>query len=626
MPFEDRQAELHALNSRYILALGSRKGVAIFDREERRCTVLKPDFEYIGGRKKIWCFSENCGSVFLQEWEQKPGFKKSSKIALRQMSADGAIDRKIASEIDFHVAQILVRDDGCIVCVERKKIVAFEPRSEETSAWHFGEHERPIDYDNLENYRDGDDDFRWFSDDARYGVRLNLTPAAIFHPSWRQRSKAARAIDQLLKNMGLLSQSDDLHPDLPGNGTPQRGLAVEIFQLAPIKLMRSIVVRYFPEASFETGFVRRDDGTILSRAELAKLPERMKDAMSVSVHYPPRLHERIANIEWQDNSDDFRVSIVEGTRKVPSNYSTGYDTVEDMSFRTISVTGDFGPLEFVSGEAEPRNFDSRPSKKAINAIEKIIRERSNHHIECGKLTGASVATALTSVCKMMQSKGVKELVFNGQLRFKFRVEGKLQSEKKFFEALLKMPAEAVKEWLPALRELLAFYGAEARTITNDGSSPIMSSASEQGSAALSDAALTLAVLDEVGFDALRDWVVSVDQEHDYCAARKVFPAFAKKTGFKTPEAISFGLWFFLQQWQTVNYGKNWLGLFDQAKQVMTPRRFAEVVAEEWKGVAEFLSEKWAGPVHERVEDVLGADDWSQEALQELDKLRDQGAL
>lgn len=634
LPFEDRQANLYPLNDRYILALGDSKGVAVFDRIERKRVLLLPNFEYVGTSRctKSWCFSENYNCLFFQEWEERPSLERSGKIGLRQISVDGAIDQKIALDIDFHVAELLVRGDGTIVCVERTKVVIFDPELEDTNVWYFHEHERLIDYDN-DGYRYSDDEFRWYSDDVRYGLRLKLKPEVTFHPSWAYTSKLGQAMNSLFQKARLGSQSEKLHPDLPGDGTPQIGLAIEIFQLAPFKLIQTIVVRYFPEASFKSKFIWRHNGAFLTPGEEEEYRKRVKYDPAVSVHYPLDLHMRLKAIQWPANSNELKVTLVEGTRLVPSIGPEKLEGVQDVSFRTISLDGEIGPLEFVSGEARlpdsdksTSEFDSLPSDKAMNAIRKLIRERTSHHIECGQLNGDSLAHALKRVRQLIENQGLEKLVFNNQLRFKFRVEGKLLGEKRIFKAIQQMPPETTKVILPELRELLLVYGIEAREITKNGSLPIMSSVSEQGSAGLSEAAITLAKLDSEGFDALRDWIISIDQEHDYFAAEKVFPEFANNTGFETPKAIRFGIWFFLQQWQTVRYGENWLGLFVQARRVMTPSQFAIVVTEEWEGVADFLSEKWAGPVFERVKDVLGADDWSRDALMELDNMLDDRAM
>ena len=94
---------------------------------------------------------------------------------------------------------------------------------------------------------------------------------------------------------------------------------------------------------------------------------------------------------------------------------------------------------------------------------------------------------------------------------------------------------------------------------------------------------------------------------------------ARRTGFATAEAVRFGLWFFLQQWQTVKYEKTYLGLFKAAAAVMAPAAFASIVLAEAREVASFSNATDTTGVR-RVKDMLGQSSWDRAASAELDRL------
>jgi hypothetical protein len=619
LPFEDRQAKLFPLGQKYILALGQSKGIAIFDAERRVQTQLIPDLEHVGLDLSSICFRAECGSLFLQEWLEKPGLEKQGKIALRRVAADGSLDLRIETEIQMHVATLLTRSDGQIVLVGRKEHITFDPETGEFECWPLGEHERIIDYEKLGAYRRSENVFRWFSDDGLYGVRLKLKPEIVFESSWLQRTAIGRAIYNLFDSSRFEVDGESSHPDLPGDGSVHRGLTIEIFRLAPVELLQTVVLRYFPEAAFKHRYLTRYDRETHSGGEPVKKPQGSVGTGEIRLDTPPPLNSRLRDIQWDPETEKFIATVVEAEREVPSNRFKSLERVEDVSLRTVSLYGEVGPLDFITGEPEPAGFAHLPSEQALKALKKLVRERSTQKVDCPTFDAASVAQALNSMTNLIVSSELDDLVFGEQLRFKFRVEGRLIGERNFFERIRKMPAPEMQAILQPLRDLIADYGGKARIRTNNGTFPIMSSPSDQANSALSEAALTLAVLDESGFDALRDWVRSVDQEHDYFAAQKVFPAFVKTTGLNTPQSIRFGIWFFYQQWQSVPYQENWFGLFDKAQEVLSPREFALILVEEMSAFEHFSPE----PIEtglDHVKKMLGQDDWSREVIEEAQKL------
>lgn len=613
LPFEDRQAELFQLGQKYVLALGQSNGIAIFDTEKRVQTQLIADLRYVGLDQSSICFRADCGSLFVQEWLEMPGLKRQGKIALRKIAADGSCDQLLGTEVDMHVCKLITRSDGQIILVGRRQNITFDPEACEFRVWPFGEHERKIDYENWSDYDRANNELRWFSDDGQFGLRLKLKPEVTFEPSFMQSSKIGRVTSQLLARLGLATKSNNLHPDLPGDGTIHHGLAIEILRLAPVELVRTIVVRYYAASAFDTVWFRKTDGATVPK------PKKLRGFESVNLSYPPQLRARIKNIAWPSGSSEFEVTTVEGIREVPSIGFRCREEIEDLGVRSVSLDGEVGPIKKILGEAKRWDRSEIPSAKAIKAIKKLIREKSTHKVDCPTFNAADVTHAFNSMRDLIRLNELDDLVFGEQLRFKFRVEGRSIGEKKFFERVRRMNPDEFQAILQPLRDLISEYGAKARIKTKDGAFPIKNSPSDRATNALSDAAFTLATLDDSGFDALRDWVLSVDQEHDYFAAGKVFPAFVKTTRLNTPEAIRFGVWYFYQQWQTVPYEKKWLGLFARAQEVLSPRKFASILVAELSAFEHFSPEPMETGL-DSVKAMLGESDWSRETIEEAQRL------
>lgn len=587
LPFEHCRAQLHALDDRYVLAIGrmgERRGTSlgIFDTVERRRTNLETNHElrvYTGEDVSSWCYAPAHRSVFVVETARKSDVEHpNGHQYLRQLSVDGSINRRIQVAAAFSSFKLLARDDGRIVWLGRNQVAVVDPASGEArlSATDLI-HPSPTTIDQS---------LRWFSPDGRWGLRTH--PSLIVRPAGPQRA---------------VPLEEEAHPDLASDGTRRVGRALDLFRLDPLGLERRLVIRYDELKDEAFAYLEQLCG--------------LRDPEIWTTRYDPTmawwLYRWIERIRWDNDGRGFTVAWAHQTREVPLG-----GRVTDLAERHVSLDGVVGPATVIPGE--PKVWPPLPSQTAIKSIQAMVRKRSRQTVDCGGWTGADVAAALREMRRRIEEHGLDALVFGSQLQFQFRVGGRTIGEKKFFETVRKMANDDVATILPELRELLRSYGSAARTYQDVYIDPITSGPSETSPAAFSEAALTLAMLADVGFDALRDWVVAVDQEHDLFAADKVFPAMARRTGFATPEAVRFGLWFFLQQWQTFRYEKTYLKLFKAAAAVMEPAAFASIVLAEAREVASFSSATGPQSGVSRVKDMLGKTSWDRAVSAELDRL------
>ncbi len=574
LPFEHCHAkELHALDDRYVLAIGTMgergTSLGIFDTVERRRTNLETNdrlFAFTRGALSSWCYAPAHRSLFMVESARRRDYDPTNRFEyLRQLSVDGSINRRFQIAPDFSSSTLVARDDGRIVCVGLNKVAVVDPAGGDTR----------LSTTDLIQYRPrADQSLRWFSPDGRWGLRTH--PSLIVRPATPQPAAPLE---------------EQEHPDLASDGSRRAGRALDLFRLDPIGLERTLVVRYD----------ELDDERIAAPV----------DAW---------LYNWIERIRWDGDGRGFTVAWPHQTRDVPSPLYEGRMTerVTDLAERHVSLDGVVGPATVILGE--PKELPLSPSKTAIESIQAMVQERSTQIVDCGGWTGADVAAALRETRRRIEEDGLDALVFGSQLQFRFRVGGRTIGETEFFETVREMANDDVATILPELRELLRSYGSAARTYQDVHIDPIVSGPAEDSSAALSEAALTLAMLDDVGFDALRDWVVAVDQEHDTFAEARVFPAMARHTGFATPEAVRFGLWFFLQQWQKYDHAPAYLELFKAAPGAMAPAAFASAVLAEAREVARFSSSPDLEADVWNVTDMLGETPWDGAVLEELERL------
>lgn len=622
LPFEHCRAKLHALDERYVLAIGragSRStSLAIFDTVERRRTNLETNGRLFAHTRlrtgaSSWCYAPSHRSVFMVESARESDGKYPNPFQyLRHLSVDGSVNRSFRIAPDFSSSIVLPRDDGRIVCVGLNQVAVVDPASGDAR----------IGTTDLIHHRPGtiDQSLRWFSPDGRWGLRTH--EATIAAPTGAHaRARPGGLLSRLFPRAAAASPAEVGHPDLPSDGARRFGRALDLFRLDPLCFERRLILRWdaVDDATFAT----------LERLCDPRDPEvwNARDAWISSLpEYAPErrvaawLYDWIEEIRWDEDGQGITVAWVQERRDVPSPFNAGGSTsrVTVLAERHISLDGRAGPISVTRDEVKaPAPL---PRETAIEAIKALVRERSTQIVPCSGWSAADVGAALREMRRRIEERGLGALVFGGRLQFRVRVAGRTIGEKKFFATIRTMADDDVAALLPELRALLRSYGAAARAFRATSFGPIASGPSDRSPAALSEAALTLAERDDSGFDALRDWVAAVDQEHDDFAATKVFPAIARRTGFATRDALRFGLWLFLQQWQTVKYEKSWLGLFQAAPAVMAPAAFAAAVLEEALDVSSFSDATDLETGVANVRERLGRTPWDLAVSTELNRL------
>lgn len=633
LPFEDRRAELFALDERYILALGRvgslSSSAAIFDIVERRRTNIETNaLLQTGtswGEPHPWCYAPAHRSVFLVESERKPdGQYPNRHSGLRQLSVDGAVNRRILIAPDFHASVVVPRDDGMIVCAGLNRVAVLDPTSGEA---------RVSETDRIQwSLERRANVLRWFSPDGRRALRLHT--GSVIRVGGDSPVREKRGFLSRILPGGARAEpppdGSEAHPDLAADGVRRFGLAVELFRLDPFEFERRLVLRYYTPAELFGAPEPNDEATFLD--PLAdQLDHRLWNGRDLALPPAPpnaespmkalgRIVDRIERLDWDADSHGFTVALADGTREVQApHYAVRFMVkVTDLAVRHVSLDGAVGPIRFVRGELKPDKL--LPSRTACESILKQVGDRSSHRIDCAGWTGAEIAATLKEMRRRIEQDGLERLVFGEQLQFRFRVGGKTIGEKRFFDTVRKLPPDEAEQILPELHSLLRSYGAAARALYTRTFAPIASGPGHLAPAALSEAALTLAMLDDgPGLDALRDWVAAVDQEHDPFAAARIFPAVAKRTKFANAPALRFGLFFFAQQWQTVRYEKSWLGLFKAAPAVMTPEAFAAAVLAAARDAAGISGACSVEGVLEQAIEMLGRTAWDKAAAAELER-------
>lgn len=242
LPFEDRGAELTALDERYVLAMGKlghkSTSLAIFDTAYRCRTNIETNGRLWCHNKpnnaSSWCYSSPHQSIFAVESVREfDGNFPNPWQYLRQMSVDGSLNRQILIAPGFVAKTLLARDDGRIVCVGLNQVAVVDPVSGEAQL----STTELIAY-NLKL----DQQLRWFSPDGRWGLRT--------HPISIIGSGKPRAVSRLRPFLSRVFPISDAapaeheaHPDLRG-GALQFGRALDLFRLDPIGFERRLIIRY----------------------------------------------------------------------------------------------------------------------------------------------------------------------------------------------------------------------------------------------------------------------------------------------------------------------------------------------------------------------------------------------
>ncbi|WHU04016.1 hypothetical protein [Sphingomonas sp. NIBR02145] len=577
LAFEDVEAqEIIRLDARYLLVLGCRAApevdpVAVFDLVERR-RVFEIRRKRLSSHR--WCYSPAQRAFFFAQRE-----KDWLCHSLYERSIDGEIDRK--HRIDgFRISEFGARDDGTIVCVEQglheDRIAILDPATGEVRLTHLP---HPPQGSQPETR------LRWLSPDGRWALRnhLDTLPRASGRTGLLSRFLRSAPADKAR------------HPDL-SDGERRFGIALDLIPLDPEGAKRTIVIRYMSLAEFKglPSFGEVLDALASSGAPLLPLREGSEEPIEdkLLLHLLHHLHD----VAWDADSQGFTVFFAQVQRHV-------------------TIDGEIGPLEPVTDWRNRNKLPSLSADYARKAGKPIVQGRSSQQVALADLSGPAIAAALDEMRQRIETQGPEALSFAGVLAFRFKTGGKSIGEKALFQAVRDLPASEQAPLLPALRALLTSYGRAA------GSSWLSSGSSDTAPGALAEAALALAELDENAFLYLREWIAALDQEHDQIASEKLFPILARRTRFATPEALRFGLWFFLQQWQTVSYEKRWHGLFAAAPGVIEPAPFARMALEESRVVV--AASDGASDLESCLVNLCEAmpgDFWGKAATRELERL------
>ena len=569
LPFEDQKADLDALTDWHVLLRGEKGGFAIVDAKakQRVLDVRAPDAERLR-----WWFAPRRRSVFVVETPDK---QTHSWCGLLELPIDGDPARHHVLASDFPVFTIAERDDGKLVCGSRMGCMGI-----------YDPHTRDLERHPFEGYVQGWNGWQllhpqWFSPDGRLMLRPHL--------------------GSVIRDPG----DGPGHPDLKADGIVRYGIAIDVYETGPIRHVTRLILQYLtgeelypavkrmPDGSWPPGMLaslavldglaqaqdyRNWDGVsqLLLTAGFEKDPQRQKENARLDEQVKHDLLERLKHVRWADDNASFEV-VLKGWRE-------GSVALQ----RIVYLTGEVGETR-PSDWSDRRIYPPLPSEASFKQLRADIAKRAVQRIKLSDLTPSSLLAACEEMARRVES-GLANVLFRDVLEFRYKLRGertKGMGETAFFKLVRALPQEEWAPFVPPLRRLMASYGAQAikHTCTANfwitgGSEP------EHWRAALSEAALTLAEFDPNAFEVLRDWFHTDDQEHDNFPANSVFPAIARRSGFATPEAARFGVWFYIYQWQNVFFDPNTMGLLEACKRHWKPEQFALVAAEEARHVSE----------------------------------------
>jgi hypothetical protein len=523
LPFETGTATVHVFDGRYVYAYDNRRDWALFDGETRRRVTGSAGGT---GFAYIFCYSPRHRALFIAG--RRPEARGINRI--HEVPVDGSPARVHDLPDGSHVVNLIARDDGAIVGLSNgaegmQRIILDPGDGAVRTDWL-----RDIRYA-VEREHYGP---RWASPDGRWALR---DPAAGLPsvPGYRHG-----LIDRFMPR----SRSVPNHPDLRPDGETRYALALDLIELDPLRHAATLVIAY------------RTAG---------------------------ELNARLDDVIWDPDSKGFSVQV----DRTELLYGMGPDrsTLYRRLRRHVSLDGIVGPLELVDG-GKPGGGLPEVSARAHAFANALVKERSTQVVPLPGTSVAELRAAIEEMTRHIAAHELGEISFGGVLRFRFRSGRKLLNEKKMFELVRAVPAAEAPPLVEALRDLLTVYGDAARRHAAERPwENLKSGSGDHDPAALSQAALSLASMDEASAAALRGWFETIDMEHDEFAAEKVFRAYFERTRFRRADALRFGLWFLLRWEQTVSFEDDWLGLFDIASETVAPELFARLAHEEARSLA-----------------------------------------
>ena len=567
LPFEDQKADLDALTDRLVLLRGEKGGFAIIDAKakERVLEVRAPE-----AHRLRWYLAPRRRSVFVVETPDK---ETHSLCGLLELPLDGALARHHLLPSDLPVFTVAERDDSKLVCGSRMGCMGiYDP-----------------DTGNLEQH-------------PFEGYVLGFNGSLLLQPKWfspNGRLMLRPHVGSVIRDAGYGGK----HPDLKADGNVRYGIAVDVYETGPIRHVTRLILQYLtgeelypkvkrmPDGTWPAGMLaslgvldalaeaqdyRRWDGVsqLLLTAPFEKDPQRQKESSLLDERVKHDLLDRVKQVKWADDSASFEV-VLKGWRE-------GSPTLQ----RSVYLAGELG-------EATPSDWSDRriypplPSEASFKKIRADISKRAVQRIAMPDVTPPSLLAACEEMAQRVEG-GLANVLFRDVLEFRYKLRGertKGMDETAFFKLVRALPEQERAAFVPSLRRLMESYGRQATKHKCTGNFWITGGGEpEQWRAALSEAALTLAEFDPNAFEVLRDWFHTDDQEHDNFPANSVFPAIARRSGFATPEAARFGVWFYIYQWQNVFFDPGGIGLLEACKQHWSAAQFGLIAAEEARRV------------------------------------------
>lgn len=521
--------------------------IAIVHLPTRKQTVLvAPADRFSATRPRTYSSARR--SLFIPDHHTS---ESAEKVRIRQLHVDGSLDRHLELPV-AGINDLSSLDDGRIVAFCGRKLrYYFSVIDPDTG--QIEEHDLP------EGFRDSIGGYGKvrLSPDGRFAARPHLGSVARFPFS---------AIRWFEQPGGHAATAANHWPDrTTGEPDPCYGTGYEIYD------------------TLTGGLECRLLGTLRSSEEVNKhLAQRARSTRTWQSDRAviDALADRYPYARWDGHRQVFsRTSLLddEATRKAMSEIDPPFRRLLDSDFswasdarglvvpagverrRTIGLDGAVGP-------AEPVPVQERRliPKRLVSKISSNLTQRSTITIDVLDDTLPGALAALNSMAERIEG-GIEKLLFRDALTFVFRAGRRRIGETTFFKELRQFDPGPL---VPPLRRIVASFGTQALAIRPIAHEQFLlgeMSRGENGRSALAPAALLLAESDPEAGEPLRPWFLCVDQGHDDFAASKVMTAFAKSSRFSNQSSVRFGIFFLLQQWQTLSFHPARLRLIEAAR-------------------------------------------------------------
>ena len=545
LPFDDAKVQsAEFLGDDHLLVIAAFK-LAIWHLPTRERTVLAtPIHQFSKGDSRT--MSAHRGSLFIKDADMDFANRHANiRSYVRELRLDGSLDRRFELP-RAAIGDLGALDDGRVVAYshfrDRHYFTLLDP---DTGA--LDEHDLPP------GFSAGDSHYAKvrISPDGRLAVRCHLGSVARFPHA------AAELFERPDSRAAIVA---DRWPDRPaGDREPWYGTAYDVYDTRTGGLVQRLLGGLKSVADIHARrreSRRRDAECREEQAIIDDLADRDGERQIIFRDVP--YEDKPARDAMRDLSVPFRLLLEDDVAWTPDSHGLIVPAGKGWR-RTIGLDGTVGPIE-----AAPGWTYRQAPKAAVARISRELTERSTVTIVVPDETAAGATAALAAMADRIEG-GIAPLLFRDALTFVFKSGRRRIGETSFFKELRQHdPAPFV----PLLRRIVGSFGAWARTIRPVAHEQFMlgeRSRPEYWRTALAPAALLLAETDPQAGDWLRDWFLCVDQEHDDFAATKVMMGFAKASAFANEGAVRFGLFFLLQQWQTLAYHPTRLRLIDAAR-------------------------------------------------------------